>query len=77
MSHNCELNKPFGANGPAVEVCFEDDEGRLWVSNSEYSSQVNFCPVCGHMAKDVEQFKQTQAGGVLSAKRIDYRGNDE
>jgi hypothetical protein len=28
-------------------------------------------------AYNTEQFEQTQAGGVLSAKRIDYRGDDE
>lgn len=24
--------------------------GELWVTNDEYSSQVNFCPVCGYKA---------------------------
>jgi hypothetical protein len=28
-------------------------------------------------AYNTEQFEQTQAGGVLSAKRIDYRGDYE
>lgn len=36
--------------GAAVESCVEDTEGRLWCDNSEYGTQVNFCPFCGYKA---------------------------
>lgn len=37
-------------NGPAVVACTEDNEGRLWCGNSEYTTQANFCPFCGYKA---------------------------
>lgn len=53
--HNCELPENAIEHeyyyGPAIETCFEDDMYRLFVENGEYSSQVNFCPVCGYKAK--------------------------
>ena len=62
--HYCELlNGKNGGYGSAVDYCYEPEgikqfeaqdkqlRGELWVSNSEYESQVNFCPVCGQEAK--------------------------
>lgn len=53
--HECKLIAPHIAPhdgyGNAVEYCSESESGTLWVSNGEYSSQVNFCPVCGYKAK--------------------------
>lgn len=49
--HYCELPHSFHLYGPAVEDCFEDEDGRLFVDNGEYGSQVNYCPVCGYKAK--------------------------
>lgn len=37
-------------HGPAVEDCIEDEQGRFWVGNGEYGSQVAFCPFCGMAA---------------------------
>lgn len=50
---------PFGGRGEAIEKCWEDEDGRLWVShtvvggeyNYDYFSVVNFCPYCGYEAK--------------------------
>jgi len=39
-----------GESGGAVEECFENENGQLWVSNGEYCSQVNYCPYCGFKA---------------------------
>ena len=53
--HSCKL--PCGRYwqdayyGPAISDCEEDDEGRFWADNGEYSSQVNYCPVCGVKAR--------------------------
>ena len=48
--HDCEIDSPHGSYGAAVDHCYEDDKGRLWVSNGEYTSQVKFCPECGFRA---------------------------
>lgn len=49
--HECELIAPHEGYGIAVDFCEERDDGTLWVTNGEYASQVNFCPVCGYKAK--------------------------
>ena len=48
--HNCECESPHASYGPAIHYCIEDDEGRFWVGNDEYESQVNYCPFCGAKA---------------------------
>jgi hypothetical protein len=49
--HKCEMDNESGDYGAAIESCIEyDDDGRFWVGNGEYSSQVAFCPVCGAKA---------------------------
>jgi len=57
--HNCEPGwdkqveaRIFesGMYGAAIETCIEDDGGRLWCSNSEYATRVDFCPFCGYKA---------------------------
>ncbi len=45
--HGCAGSSPNGGHGPAVDSCHEDDDGRYWVGNDEYVSQVAFCPYCG------------------------------
>ena len=53
--HNCTLDSPSDVYGIAMDICYEKD-GTYWVSNGEYASQVNYCPVCGAKApKQVEQ----------------------
>lgn len=37
-------------HGNAYDTCYEQDD-KLWVTNGEYESQVNFCPFCGEKAK--------------------------
>lgn len=39
--------------GPAIANCYEDIDGRLWVENGEYGSQVIYCPYCGTKAKSL------------------------
>ena len=50
--HFCKLQtagyQPYEG---AIEVCYEDLDGTLWAANSEYVSQVNYCPCCGFRAK--------------------------
>lgn len=47
--HDCQMSTKKGGYGVAVEYCYEDD-GYFWVSNGEYASQVNYCPICGKQA---------------------------
>ncbi len=42
---------PYNCFGTAIDYCFEDDGGRLWAGNTEYETQVNFCPFCGYPAE--------------------------
>jgi regulator of replication initiation timing len=54
--HNCTLDSLSDVYGIAMDICYEKDDGTFWVSNGEYASQVNYCPVCGAKApKQVEQ----------------------
>ena len=54
--HNCTLDSPSDVYGIAMDICYEKDDGTYWISNGEYASQVNYCPVCGAKApKQVEQ----------------------
>lgn len=54
--HLCELDSPSATYGVAVDTCHEEPDGTFWVGNGEYSSQVNYCPVCGAKApKQVEE----------------------
>lgn len=39
--------------GTAMDYCFEREEDlTLWIQNSEYGNQINFCPLCGYEAKN-------------------------
>ena len=49
--HSCDFDFPFEGYGDAISHCDERDDGTLWVNNSEYGTQVNFCPSCGFEAK--------------------------
>ena len=48
-NHFCTGTLPSAHYGEALYECGED-EGRLWVRNDEYTSQVNYCPYCGYKA---------------------------
>ena len=49
--HRCEGSLPEAAYGKAITYCYEDVAGKLWITNEEYASQVNFCPYCGCKAR--------------------------
>jgi hypothetical protein len=48
--HLCFIPCKSHLHGAAIEECFEDKVFNLFVSNGEYGSQVNFCPMCGYEA---------------------------
>lgn len=50
--HRCGFELPSYSYGPAIDDCFEDEKGFLFVTNGEYSSVVNFCPFCGYESKN-------------------------
>ena len=49
----------------AVDFCWEHDNGTLWVTNSEYESQVNYCPFCGYKALSQIKFIKCKECGEL------------
>lgn len=49
--HHCEIPCKRHLYGAAIDECIQDLDGLLFVSNGEYGSQVNFCPMCGYEAK--------------------------
>lgn len=55
--HDCSI--PVKMNGPmvAIDMCYQDDSGRLHVTNGEYGNQVLFCPFCGKEAVNKEPQK--------------------
>ncbi len=57
--HNCKYKVPSSGYGEAICYCIEDDEGKFWVGNDEYESQVNYCPFCGAIAST--PFKEMKA----------------
>lgn len=62
-----QVKLPEANYGPAITEIWEDEEGRLWVGNGEYSSQVYFDPVTGEKAKNqtdstVDQYADFQIG---------------
>jgi|WetSurMetagenome_2_1015567.scaffolds.fasta_scaffold2070624_1 hypothetical protein len=48
--HQCNKTTRYGAYGPAIDNCWEGKDGRLWVANGEYASEVHYCPYCGFKA---------------------------
>lgn len=50
--------------GPAVTTVLMDEEGKMWVENGEYSSQVNFCPFTGTPAKKQMEVISTSKSGT-------------
>jgi hypothetical protein len=52
--HNCnydgDTELPHDGYGAAVTTCIEDEEGKFWVANGEYGTQVFYCPFCGAKA---------------------------
>jgi len=60
--HRCEGSLPESAYGAAITYCYEDADGKLWVTNEEYASQVNFCPYCGSKAKEKSKRGVAQLG---------------
>jgi len=47
--HSCEPNYVLesGSYGCAATYCYEDEDGKFWIDNDEYSNTVPFCPFCG------------------------------
>ncbi len=50
-THFCNIPCSYHLHGAAIDDCYEDQDGCLFVSNGEYGSQVNYCPMCGYEAK--------------------------
>lgn len=47
LFNELDMAQPYGH---AIDTCVETSDNRLWVTNGEYLSQVNYCPYCGFAA---------------------------
>lgn len=45
-----KFHSPDGLFGTAVAYTRVDSNGKMWVGNGEYETQVNFCPMTGKQA---------------------------
>jgi hypothetical protein len=70
MKHECDGNLPKAVHGAAITDCYEDDDGKFWVGNGEYSSQVMFCPYCGERAKTMPRIDEVET--ELTRMRREY-----
>lgn len=50
--------------GVAISYTLIDEQGRMFVGNDEYESQVNFCPITGEPAPQKITFKETWSSGT-------------
>ena len=66
MIHRCEEPKEngWGRYGGAISFCESDAEGRFWVDNLEYRSQVSYCPFCGEKAGNLELAGEVDVQGL-------------
>jgi len=49
--HKCEADYNYRVYGRAIITCYEHSDGRFFVSNYEYASEVDYCPMCGEKSK--------------------------
>lgn len=47
MESRFEYRAPADAYGPAVSYTRTDEQGRMFIGNGEYETQVNYCPFTG------------------------------
>jgi len=50
MKNKYNFYTPNDSFGTAISYTIIDEDGKMWVGNGEYESQVNFCPMTGKKA---------------------------
>lgn len=65
MYHYCHANSDYDDCGIAVDSCYEDGAGHLWVTNNEYTNRVSFCPFCGYKAKQEPEYSKRICGSAV------------
>lgn len=50
MENTYKFHAPQNLWGTAVNYTRIDKDGKMWVGNDEYETQVNFCPMTGKPA---------------------------
>lgn len=51
MKFYFHYKSPDSLYGPSITTIYMEDDGKMWVENGEYASQVNFCPFTGTPAE--------------------------
>lgn len=75
MRYNLIYKSPEKAWGRAVDYVRVDEDGKMWIGNGEYESQVNFCPFTGTPAPS--QMKVTDYESEVGGGRIKIYENEE
>ena len=68
MKFYFQYKSPDGLYGPAVTAVRMDEEGKMWIENGEYESQVNFCPFTGTPAEKKMEVSDTTRKGTKEYK---------
>jgi hypothetical protein len=63
MEKKINYSTPDELWGSAITYTRIDEEGRMFVGNDEYESQVNFCPITGEPAHKKMTLKETNSYG--------------
>ena len=45
-----DIELPCALHGSAINTVIYTENGEIWISNGEYASQVNYCPISGKKA---------------------------
>ena len=40
-----DIELPCALHGSAINTVIYTENGEIWISNGEYASQVNYCPI--------------------------------
>jgi ligand-binding sensor domain-containing protein len=65
-----KYNTIAGLWGDAITYTRIDEQGKMWVGNGEYESQVNYCPMTGEAAKTQMKLIETMVTKSDGSQRI-------
>lgn len=66
-----QYRAPDDLFGVAIRYTCIDDEGKMWVGNDEYETQVNYCPMTGEKAP--VQMKSEEGCFTYEGKITNYK----
>lgn len=64
MTYTMNYQSPHKDWGKAITYTKVDQDGKMWVGNGEYESQVNYCPFTGTPAPLQMKVRDYERGGT-------------